>query len=229
MDKLFLISFDDPAMWHGLFTLAAVLVALLAVVIGLGIHFGYSVYREKRYLLTIQRETSTVRFYRVNRMDDQVTYFNLSDMADVKTSTCAQFYASFPASERERLLQFLRFQKMADGVFFAAVEPLYNVLPLAVSHFRARFNDQDWLVYDVRRRYGFYYDRATVEEVSFPEPPEGLKGGWLDPSLSAKDERLFQDLWKTYFKSVAIRERLNVRLHKQNMPVRFWKYLVEKR
>ena len=133
------------------------------------------------------------------------------------------------ASERERLLQFLRFQKMADGVFFAAVEPLYNVLPLAVSHFRARFNDQVWLVYDVRRRYGFYYDRATVEEVSFPEPPEGLKGGWLDPSLSAKDERLFQDLWKTYFKSVAIRERLNVRLHKQNMPVRFWKYLVEKR
>ena len=133
------------------------------------------------------------------------------------------------ASERERLLQFLRFQKMADGVFFAAVEPLYNVLPLAVSHFRDRFSDQAWLVYDVRRGYGFYYDRKAVEEVSFPEPPKGLRGGWLDPSLAAEDERLFQDLWKTYFQSVAIKERKNARLQKQNMPVRFWKYLVEKR
>lgn len=133
------------------------------------------------------------------------------------------------ASERERLLQFLRFQKMADGVFFAAVEPLYNVLPLAVSHFRDRFSGQVWLVYDVRRGYGFYYDRKAVEEVSFPEPPKGLRGGWLNPSLAAEDERLFQDLWKTYFQSVAIKERKNARLQKQNMPVRFWKYLVEKR
>ena len=132
MDKLFLISFDDPAMWRGLFALAAVLVALLAVVIGLGVHFGYSVYREKRYLLTIQRETSTVRFYRVNRMDDQVTYFNLSDMADVKTSTCAQFYASFPASERERLSTWV------DDLLDGKVTPDYLELDVYIGKRRNR-------------------------------------------------------------------------------------------
>ena len=38
----------------------------------------------------------------------------------------------------------------------------------------------------------------------------------------------FQQLWKTYFKSTTIKERLNPRKHKQDMPVRYWKYLTEK-
>ena len=42
-------------------------------------------------------------------------------------------------NERLRVIQFLRFQKTADGLFFAAVKPLYNVLPLTLSHLRDRF------------------------------------------------------------------------------------------
>ena len=42
------------------------------------------------------------------------------------------------------------------------------------------------------------------------------------------DERLFQQMWKTYFKAIAIKERMNPRKQRQDMPVRFWKYLVEK-
>jgi len=44
-----------------------------------------------------------------------------------------------------------------------------------------------------------------------------------------KDEKLFQSMWKEYFKSIAIKERLNLRLHRQHMPARFWKYMPEKR
>jgi probable DNA metabolism protein len=44
--------------------------------------------------------------------------------------------------ERERVLQFLRFQKTIDGTYFAAIEPMYNVLSLVVSHFQDRFADQ---------------------------------------------------------------------------------------
>jgi probable DNA metabolism protein len=44
----------------------------------------------------------------------------------------------------------------------------------------------------------------------------------------AEDEKLFQEMWKTYFKSIAIKERINPKLHKQNMPVRYWKHLTEK-
>ena len=62
------------------------------------------------------------------------------------------------ANEQTRILQFLRFQKAQDGTYFAAMEPLYNVLPLAVNHFSNRFRDQRWLIYDLKRSYGYYYD-----------------------------------------------------------------------
>lgn len=132
--------------------------------------------------------------------------------------------------ERLRLLQFVRFQKAADGTFFAAFEPQYNALPLTIDHFKDRFADQKWLIYDMKRRYGYYYDLQTVTEVTFDDATKEahLITGMLDESLMDKDEKLFQQLWQTYFKSIAIKERLNPRKHKQDMPVRYWKYLTEK-
>ncbi|MFR1242295.1 MAG: DUF4130 domain-containing protein, partial [Butyricimonas faecihominis] len=44
-----------------------------------------------------------------------------------------------------------------------------------------------------------------------------------------QDEKLFQKLWQTYFKAITIKERLNPKLHRQNLPARFWKYLPEKK
>lgn len=49
-----------------------------------------------------------------------------------------------------------------------------------------------------------------------------------DTALMAHDEKVFQELWKAYFKSTTIKERRNPKLHRQNLPVRFWKYLIEK-
>ena len=51
--------------------------------------------------------------------------------------------------ERVHLMQFVRFQKAADGTFFAAFEPQYNALPLTVHHFKDRFADQKWIIYDM--------------------------------------------------------------------------------
>ena len=127
------------------------------------------------------------------------------------------------------MLQFVRFQKASDGTFFAPVEPLYNVLPLTIPHFKDRFADQPWLIYDIKRKYGFYYDRKTVEEITFSDDSQThLITGILDKELKDKDEQLFQELWKTYFKAICIKERLNPRKHKQDMPVRYWKLLTEK-
>lgn len=132
--------------------------------------------------------------------------------------------------ERLRMLQFIRFQKAADGTFFAAVEPEKNALPLAIDHFKDRFADQPWLIYDIKRAYGFYYDLKEVRQVTFEEGSrEGhLVTGMLDESMMDKDEKLFQQLWKTYFKAICIKERLNPRKHKQDMPVRYWKHMTEK-
>lgn len=132
------------------------------------------------------------------------------------------------SNERLRIVQFLRFQKALDGTFFAAVEPLYNVLPLVIPHLQDRFADQRWLIYDLRREYGYYYDLHEATEVRFEAKEAHLLSGLLGESLMDKDEKLFQQMWKEYFKSTAIKERLNPKLHRQHMPARFWKYMAEK-
>ena len=132
-------------------------------------------------------------------------------------------------NERERTLQFFRFQKAADGTYFAAVAPLYNVLPLVLAYATDRFADQRWLLYDLKRSYGYYYDLREATEVRFKEPEGHLKEGLLSPDIMDKEEALFQRMWKAYFQSIAIKERLNPRLQRQHMPQRFWAYMPEKR
>lgn len=53
-------------------------------------------------------------------------------------------------NERLRVMQFFRFQKAADGTYFAAIAPIYNVLPLVLPYAQDRFADQQWLIYDLK-------------------------------------------------------------------------------
>lgn len=132
------------------------------------------------------------------------------------------------SGERHHIMQFLRFQKALDGTYFSAVEPIYNVLPLVIPYLNDRFGDQKWLIYDIRREYGYYYDLKETIEVRFEQKEAHLLSGFLSESLMDKDEKLFQQMWKEYFKTIAIKERINPKLHRQHMPARFWKYMTEK-
>ncbi|MDR0811691.1 MAG: TIGR03915 family putative DNA repair protein [Paludibacter sp.] len=131
--------------------------------------------------------------------------------------------------EEERMRQFVRFQKTADGMFFAVMEPLCNVLPLTAKYFQSRFADQQWIIYDARRRYGLYYDLQKVETVSFDNPETLINAANLPQDKLDSAEIDFQNLWKDYLAAITIRERHNPRLQQQFMPKRFWKYLVEKK
>jgi probable DNA metabolism protein len=150
----------------------------------------------------------------------------VTDIGDVDVLRMRQ--VSFKVGrERLHVIQFARFQKAADGVYFAPVSPVYNVLPLTVSHFCDRFADQMWLVYDIKRKYGYFYNLQTAAEVVL-ENDELLSGGKLSEAIMADDEKLFQSMWKDYIRALSIKERLNPRLQRQNMPARFWKYMPEK-
>jgi len=130
--------------------------------------------------------------------------------------------------EAERIRMFVRFQKTKDDIYYASFDPKYNVLPLVIKHFESRFADQHWIIYDTKRNYGFYYDLKSTSEFTFVESLIDPATGQIDKSVMDKDEQLFQDMWKSYFKSMCIKERINPRLHMQMLPKRFWKYLIEK-
>jgi probable DNA metabolism protein len=130
--------------------------------------------------------------------------------------------------EGEHILQFVRFQKTADGIYYAPIAPKYNALPLAIEHFTSRFADQEWVLFDTIRKYGYHYDLKKVEEVTFNENTPALFNGKLAPEQMAENESMFQEFWKSYIRTLTIRERLNPKLQRQHMPVRFWKFLTEK-
>lgn len=130
--------------------------------------------------------------------------------------------------EEEKMRQFVRFQKTADGIFFACMEPRYDVLPLTADFFEDRFADQQWIIYDVKREYGLYYNLRKTEIVRFNHLQVSPDTGRLTREQMDDSELDFQDLWRQYFKSAAIKERINLKLQRQHMPKRFWKYLTEK-
>jgi probable DNA metabolism protein len=130
--------------------------------------------------------------------------------------------------EEEHLRQFVRFQKTVDGMYFAVMEPIHNVLPLTARFFQTRFADQQWIIYDVRRKYGLFYDLNTVETVHFDHLDISLDTGKLTPEKLDEYELAFQNMWKDYLTAITIQQRRNLKLQKQHLPVRFWKYLTEK-
>ena len=124
------------------------------------------------------------------------------------------------AREKHRMEAFVRFQLTTDNIWYATIEPDFNVLPLIEKHFKSRYADQKWLIADLKRGYGIHYD---LEKVHIIEQNNLNTVTELNQS-----ENAYQDLWRVYFKSTNIVERRNLKLHHQHVPLRYWKYLSEK-
>lgn len=130
--------------------------------------------------------------------------------------------------EAMRMMQFIRFQRTRDDIYFAPVSPDYDVLPMISGQFKNRFADQSWLIYDLKRDYGFFYDLRTVEEVVLNDKSFNTFNGSMLPDMLQEDELAYRSVWKEYCKSIVIKERLNLKLQRQHMPKRYWKFLPEK-
>ncbi len=130
--------------------------------------------------------------------------------------------------EKHRMEAFVRFQKSGDGMYFSVVNPDFNVLPLILRHFKNRYADQPWIIYDEKRKYGIHYDLQEVHEITL-ELSSGISSGLAhSPVQMDEKEQLYTTLWKDYFKSTNIVERKNMKLHIRHVPKRYWRYLTEK-
>ncbi|UZA07669.1 TIGR03915 family putative DNA repair protein [Moraxella bovis] len=128
--------------------------------------------------------------------------------------------------ERHRMKAFVRFEHTTDGVYFAKINPDFNVLPLITNHFKARYQDQDFAIYDIKRGYGILSRQGDTDVQMIV----GIDDDVLTDSRSvwSDDEARYQRFWQGYFANVTIKERINPKLHKQYLPVRYWRYLSEK-
>ncbi|MEJ7557245.1 MAG: TIGR03915 family putative DNA repair protein [Pedobacter sp.] len=129
--------------------------------------------------------------------------------------------------EKHRMEAFIRFKHAADGIYYCAVNPDFNVLPLIMKHFKDRYADQKWVIYDLERHYGIFYDLEKVEEI-YLSVEDQKRLNCSSKELISEKEVVYADLWKNYFKSTNIVARKNMKLHTQHVPKRYWKYLTEK-
>lgn len=130
------------------------------------------------------------------------------------------------AYEAHRFQGFLRFRKMSDGIFYGPINPDHNIVQLLAPHFKARFADQRFLIHDVKRGNGIYYNGSRCLFLSQVMIPEKVVATDVEGYL-ANDETTYQQLWKTYFQNIAIAERQSKKRQRQCLPARYWRYLVE--
>ena len=123
------------------------------------------------------------------------------------------------ASEQHRMLGLARFKQLENGIFYSSMEPNFNIVVLLAPHFASRLANENWVIHDVKRGIGVFYNKKewVVKDIDIK-----------DILIVKEEEEEYQDLWRAYFKSIAIESKTNPVLQKRYMPARYWKYLIEK-
>ena len=139
-----------------------------------------------------------------------------------------QYLAGKVGREAHRYKGLLRFEELEEGLLWASFQPQYNVSVLLAPHFRSRLPNERWLICDVGRGTAIHYDgRATAAVELDPAALASLRTrGQLPGRTAASDP--YAETWRRFFRAVAIGERTNLKLQRQFMPERLWKWLPEK-
>lgn len=103
-------------------------------------------------------------------------------------------------------------------ILYAAIEPDNDLLEFLVYHFKDRYRNNPFIIHDKKRGKALVYGMGKWYITEFDEK------GALENTDS---ENEYQRLWKMYFNTIGIKERVNPRCQKNFMPVRYWKNLVE--
>ncbi len=128
--------------------------------------------------------------------------------------------------EYDHFRGFLRFSERTKGLLFSEIAPENNILELLGNHFADRIPSENFVIRDmerdkvlVHRKFCDYY----VVNGGFSE-----NGSILEDSLvMSNDERYYENLWKIFFDAITIESRRNYNLQRNNLPLRYRKYMTE--
>lgn len=117
-----------------------------------------------------------------------------------------------------KMYGFVRFQELEDGTLYAKIETKYNLVYFLGRHFFKRLNNQKYIIHDINRKLAFIKndDFLGIQDVASFE----------EPRLS-KDEKKFERLWYTFFESVTIQERKNLKCQQNFVPLIYRTYMSE--
>jgi len=143
---------------------------------------------------------------------------NIDNMLTFDSVLFIQKLAKQVGYEVQRFRGFVRFTKISNDLFYSKICPDNNVLELVGKFFTNRLSNENFIIHDEKRNIAFLYSKSnyTIVDASNLQIPE-----------CSHEEILYKQLWKTFFKSIAINERRNSRLQLSFMPKRYWKNIFE--
>lgn len=119
--------------------------------------------------------------------------------------------------EAQLLRGFLRFADY-DGILVGAITPKNFVLPYLAPHFKHRYRNERFLIYDKTHQAALVYRDRQLSLV----PLASLE--LAEPSAA---ESQYQELWKRFYRTIAIEARRNPRCRQTHMPKRYWSNMLE--
>lgn len=123
-------------------------------------------------------------------------------------------------NEAHLFKEFIRFDKLKGGVLYGKIDPKCDVLPFVMQHFEARFPEENWIIYDEKRKKSAVH-RNNLE--SFIVENQDMEE--LTKDLQTNDE--YKDLWKIFFDTIGIDSRYNPVCQRNHMPKWYRKNVVE--
>lgn len=121
-------------------------------------------------------------------------------------------------NEKHRMIELLRFSVLEGNILYAVFEPDHDILEFLWWHFADRLKNETFIIHDKKRSKAILYHGGEWYITEFTDEH-------LLPY--SKEEKHYQNLWKQYFDSIAIKERTNPRCQRNFMPTRYWKHLTE--
>lgn len=120
-------------------------------------------------------------------------------------------------NESHLLKGFLRFS-VFNNVLAAEMEPKNFVLPLLDRHFRERYPEERFLIYDKAHAMALVYQpyRSVVIPVDALEMPQ--------PDA---EEQAVRQLWQLFYDTIEVQGRHNPACRMSHMPKRYWQYMTE--
>ncbi len=130
--------------------------------------------------------------------------------------------ARFTANEAHYHVEFLRFRELENGILYAPIGPKNNLITFIVPHFADRLPLENFVIHDdVRNIFAVH---PAGKEWYLVTGDEGMEE--LQHSFS-KGEKLYSELFEHFFHTIAIKERRNLGLQRNMLPLRYRKYMTE--
>ena len=128
--------------------------------------------------------------------------------------------SQYVSRENHKMKGFLRFKELSNNILYAEMSPENDILFLLSRHFQARLRNEYWIIKDVKRNILSIYDKKNFYLVS-------ADNFTLITSELSNEEKDTESLWKSFYKTIGIKERKNERCQRNFMPKKYWKYIIE--